>query len=116
MNNKDFIGQMVQDTIEKNEEKSNLYHFSDNEVDRIIHFDFDHHRKCHLLKHKKEVLEVPSNWGPFKNRISSNITLFADDDKYLFLDMLNTFLGSELRSVKIITASHVELFEGQKAA
>lgn len=116
MKENDFIGQMVQDTIHSSDNNTNLYNFDDSEVDRIIHFDFDFKRQCHCLTHKKQTLEIPRNWGPFKNRISPSIVISSSDDKYLFLDILNSFLGCELTSVRIVMSSDSNIFDLSKAA
>ena len=116
MKESDYIGLMVQETIQISEESE--YHELDfaESVDRTIHLQYDQIRCCHIMASKKGDLEIPQNWGPFKNRISHEIYLDISDDKYDFLSILNQHLGERFTSVKLITSPDLGSFYGRKAA
>ena len=104
MKESDLIGQMVQETIQNADDtEHNVLDFT-HDVDRIIYLQFDSVRLCHIIKNKKKTLEIPQNWGPFRNRISSEIHIDEFEDRHEFLAVLRQFFDANFKSVKMVTA------------
>jgi hypothetical protein len=102
MSNKDFIGQMVQETISiENDDKSNLLSFT-NENSFEVKATYDSKRFCYVIHNKREAVEVPENWGPFKNRVSSVFHLSKFDDKDNFVEIISVFFKRDLHSIKVV--------------
>jgi len=101
MNNKDFIGQMVHETISsEQDDKSNLLSFT-HENSFEIRALYNSKRRCYIIRNKRESVEIPENWGPFKNRISSEFYLSKFDDKDNFVEVISLFFKRELTSIKV---------------
>ena len=101
MSNKDFIGQMVQETISnEQDDKSNLLSFTHENSFEVKAF-YDSKRYCYIIHNKREVVEIPENWGPFKNRVSSEFYLSKFDDKDNFVEVISLFFKRELVSIKV---------------
>lgn len=102
MGDQDFIGQMVQETISiEQDDKSNLLSFTHENSFEIRAF-YDKTRFCYVIHNKKEIMEIPENWGPFKNRISKEFFLSKFDDKDNFIEIVSIFLDRKLDSIKFI--------------
>lgn len=115
MKENDFIGQMVQETIHSGEDKSNILSFSQ-ENSFELNALYDDVRKCYILSNKQEDIEIPENWGPFKNRISTEFIVSRFDDKDFFLDIISVFYGKELNSVKILLENTSSKLSDKSAA
>ncbi len=116
MKEADFIGQMVQETIQTNDnDKSNLLSFSQENSFELCAF-YDKKRFCYILHNHKEILEVPKDWGPFKNRISSEFIVSRFDDKDHFLDIISIFYKKDLNSIKIVVENFPNMLSHKSAA
>lgn len=116
MKDTDFIGQMVHETIEsENPNKSSLLSFKP-EVDGEVWVGLDEVRKCYIIQHKQKSLEVPFNWGPFKNRISKEIILDIHEDTHHFIEVFNVYFQTNYQSMKLNLDKNWEKFQGNKAA
>lgn len=100
MKDGDFIAQMVQETIDS-QQTSNVLKFKNPDDTETFDVHFDQSKKCYTLKTPSKTLEIPMNWGPFKNRIASEFTLSIDEDDDKFINVLSTFLEKPLYSIKI---------------
>lgn len=97
MSKSDFISQMVEETIASQaSHEDNVLSFKKPINSDTFELAYSDTRKCLILEHKGEFLEIPKNWGPFKNRFSREFSVSTSDDKYHFLSMLSIFVGSEI--------------------
>lgn len=97
MSKSDFISQMVEETIAPLENhETNVLSFENPALSHVFDLEYSEFKKCLILKNEGRVLEIPKNWGPFKNRISKEISISAGDDKYLLLSMLSIFFDTEI--------------------
>lgn len=102
MANKDLISQMVDDTIEQeNCSVGNLLPFEIPTNTFTVEAFYDEKKQCFLITANGKSLEIPKNWGPFKNRIATEIVISKNDDNYLFLDVLSVFLGKRIDLLRI---------------
>lgn len=109
----DFIEKMVQETIEMVEsDKSNIRGFAI-KSDRVINLIFDHARHCYIVNHGDSTIEIPDNWGPFKNRNTYEFEVNQADDDYHILDIFSHFFNEEFRCIKF---AFVELHEYRRNA
>ena len=99
MNDKYLIDLMVQETIQ-GDVPSNVIPLS-NENTFQLTARYIAKRRCFLIKKNDKNLEVPENWGPFKNRLSQSFTLTSFEDSDDFLSVLELFYDRELTSVQI---------------
>ncbi len=112
MDDKNLIDLMVQETIQ-GEAPSNVIPFQ-NENTFQISAIYQPERKCYQISKKNEVLEIPKNWGPFRNRISQSFTLTPFEDSDDFLSVLEMFYGRDINSAQItLINSSTEVFFGQ---
>lgn len=99
MKDMDYISQMVQETLQSN--KFQGVEASEEPVE--IRVKRNVAKNCLVISNEKgQDLEIPENWGPFKNRIVHNFIVDSSDDPYDFLSVLSSFLGQELGSIRII--------------
>ena len=117
MNDKDFISKMVHETLEgatsQNVEDVNFLQSSFFEIKA----KYDYHKKCYIIWNTtNEALEIPENWGPFKNRISTEFTITKAEDKFLFLDILSLHFEQNITNLKISLENRGDRFALRKAA
>lgn len=101
MKNSDFIEQMVQETLDiENESSSIQMRFK---LDEVFEIDavLDDERSCYILKGESGRIEIPMNWGPFHNRIGKEIIIHANEDQVEFLKVLSSFLKIPLEAIRI---------------
>tara|TARA_Y100000590_G_C15421100_1_gene901437 strand:- start:395 stop:742 length:348 start_codon:yes stop_codon:yes gene_type:complete len=115
MKENDFIGQMVQETLSNSNYDS--YEFS-HDADSLceIRVKVDQARGCYLIWSEKEHLEIPKNWGPFKNRISGEFILSKKEDNEHFLDMLSVFFQQDISTAKFVLDQTPFEFDRESAA
>lgn len=99
MNDKYLIDLMVQETIQ-GDIPSNVISLSSEDTFQLT-ANYIQNRKCYQIQRKDKKLEVPENWGPFKNRLSQSFTLTAFEDSDDFIGVLELFFDRELKSVNI---------------
>ena len=101
MSKSDFISQMVEDTIADTEPRENNI-LSFEAPKNICHLDLElnEKKKCYVLRDSDRCLEIPINWGPFKNRISREFTLGLGEDKHLILSMLSVFFDKPITNAR----------------
>ncbi|MAX65349.1 MAG: hypothetical protein QF441_14615 [Bacteriovoracaceae bacterium] len=117
MAKKDFIQQMVKDTISFSQEyySDNVLPLSFKGAFEISAF-YDRKRKCYILHNESEVLEIPRNWGPFRNRVSIRFQLSKYDDKDNFVEILSLFFNKDLEHVQVNILNGTDIFDHQRAA
>lgn len=113
----DFISLMVQETLDSEQsvgEKVLPYQSPDCfEVEAI----YNEAKKCYLICADNKFIEIPKNWGPFKNRISQEFILLKEDDHDLFLDIISTFFQKNIECMKIqLINSEVQVMRDIKSA
>jgi hypothetical protein len=102
MANKDLISQMVDDTIEQeNCSGGNLLPFEIPTNTFTVEAVYNDIKKCFMITANDKSLEIPKNWGPFKNRIATEIVISKNDDNYLFLNVFSVFLGQRIDLLKV---------------
>jgi hypothetical protein len=102
MKTNDFIGQMVHETIStENSTQQDMLSFENNNFFKL-EVSYDKKRMCFVLENDKGTLEVPQNWGPFKNRIASQFYISEFDDPEGFISIISNFFDQEISSIKII--------------
>lgn len=115
MKDRDIIAQMVQETID-NQNTSNVLKFKSPEDTETFNVNFNEIKKCYTLTTDSKKLEIPMNWGPFKNRIATEFTLSIDEDDDKFISALSAFLDKPLYSIKIKFQNMPNAFEVKKTS
>ena len=101
MKTEDLIGQMVQETISNlNREGTSVLLLSDKDCFKLEAV-YDEKRMCFVLSHGDKSIEIPKNWGPFKNRITKQFVLSEFDDGELFIPIIAAFYQEKINSIKI---------------
>ena len=102
MKSDDFIGQMVHETIStENEVHQDVLSFRSIDYFKLNVF-YDKKRMCFVIRSEKKIIEVPKNWGPFKNRIASEFYISEFDDTEGFIPIISEFFNQEIRTLKIV--------------
>ena len=102
MANKDFISQMVEDTIEQDVcSGGDLLPFEMPTNTFTVEAVYNHRKQCFMIMANDKFLEIPKNWGPFKNRIATEFMISKRDDNYLFLEVISVFFGQKIDLLKI---------------
>ena len=119
MKETDFISQMLLDTIDDDSSMgTNDFMFVDGPSDALeIDASCDELRSCYVFNVNGQVLEVPVNWGPFKNRLALEFTLSESEDKEHFLDIISALCNNKVTSVRVrFTHQSNEYFNGHNQA
>jgi hypothetical protein len=103
MKETDFISQMLLDTIDDSSSVlTNDFMLVDGPEDvLLVDAVRDSQRSCYIFEINGQVLEVPVNWGPFKNRLALEFTLGESEDKYKFLEIISTLCNNKVTNIKI---------------
>jgi hypothetical protein len=112
MSDKDLIDIMVRETLS---EKKSLDPFKLVQPFGISAI-YDKTRLCFVIEGSEYSLEIPENWGPFKNRLSASFEITPESDKELFLPIISSFLGKELSHIMIELKGVENKFESLKSA
>lgn len=113
----DFISKMVEETLRKEQAQGEQvlpFHQPDCfEVEAI----YSAEKKCYMIEANNLSIEIPKNWGPFKNRIASEFILSTSDDKEMFLDVVSSFFNRKIDCLKIrLVDAENHLSEFKKSA
>lgn len=112
----DFIEQMVHDTIDSDESSSMYYLKFNDRPEFTVNLESDDSRRCLSVQIGTKRIEFPKNWGPFKNRVTSEIILTFEDDPYQLLDIINMALNKNFKSIKFVIPTNRNLFTYKQAA
>ena len=100
MKEKDFISLMVQETLSLQESSDRAF---------TLYAQEDIQRMCLSIENDVgELLEVPKNWGPFRDLMGSQIFITAENDSYEFLGVISQFFGYDFQSVRIVLEHNQE--------
>jgi hypothetical protein len=112
MKESDFISQMLLDTISDDSPVvGNDFMLVDGlsnafEIDAVL----DEQRSCYVFEVSGSALEVPINWGPFKNRLALEFTLSESEDKENFLDIVSSLCNHKVKCIKVKFTHHSNEF------
>lgn len=97
----DFISQMVEETLQKEQTEGDKvlpFHQPDCfEIEAV----YNPTKKCYSVSANNQIIEIPKNWGPFKNRIATEFILNTTDDKEHFLVVVSSFFARKIDCLKI---------------
>lgn len=98
MKEMDYISQMVLETLQPtHHEETDRY-----QQIAVVHGFEDRDRKCIVLLNKMGYeLEVPINWGPFKDFIGKELIIEKDQDPHSFLSVISSFFNEDFQAVRI---------------
>lgn len=110
MKDNDFISQMLMETLEDTSfQKSDEFTLIKSFDDAVeLQVTKDEERECFCFTLKETPIEVPVNWGPFKNRISRDFTLSRSEDTDYFLDILSDILMYRVQNIRIMITDSVQ--------
>jgi len=113
----DFISKMVQETLDGEQ----VDHVVDVNFLRSAHVEimanYDAKLRCYVIRNEhNKVLQIPENWGPFKNRIATEFIVSRQDDNYLFLDILSEFCEQNIDNLKVCIEIRDDRVKLRKAA
>lgn len=101
MDGKDFISKMVEETLgESLETEDNVLKFEQPECFEL-QAKYIANKQCFQIMAHGKTIEIPKNWGPFKNRIANEFILSPLDDKEHLIPVISAFLGKQLDCLKI---------------
>ena len=106
MKDNDFISQMLLETLNEDSSSRNDFMFVDGPSDAMqVEAFFDSVRSCYCLNFAGQAIEIPSNWGPFKNRVAKEFSLVKSEDSDYFLDIISEVYGQDIKSIKVFIHS-----------
>jgi len=101
MSTTDFISQMVEETLDRETDHGESilpFHQPDCfEVEAI----YNPRKQCFMICAHNKFIEIPKNWGPFKNRIAKEFILSPNDDKEDFLAVASLFFNRQIECLKV---------------
>lgn len=101
MSKPDFISQMVEDTItDTNFKASNVLSFEPPVNTYNLNVELHEEKKCYIVHNESKSIEIPINWGPFKNRISREFTIDQGEDRHMILSVLSIFFEKTITHAK----------------
>ncbi|MBD66866.1 MAG: hypothetical protein CME62_16810 [Halobacteriovoraceae bacterium] len=109
---------MVEATFQEDAQSNRSeYIYNQNKEFTEILASYNQTKKCYLLSYQNKTLEVPKNWGPFKNRISTEFELTSDNDHHHFLAVLSDYYQTEFKHLKFtLINSEINLFQKLSSA
>ncbi len=104
---KSLIDLMVDETFssERAYKQLELLPFERIEIEAI----FDKRRNCFVLNLAGLSIEIPKNWGPFKNRISQNFSLDRSEDYFFLIPVIENILNKTIDAIDF-KLGHFDLF------
>lgn len=117
MSNTDFIAKMVEETLgQENDHSDDVLPFYKPDCFEIEAI-YNPEKQCFLICAQGKSIEIPKNWGPFKNRIAKEFILSRGDDKEHFLDMVSLFYNHQIECLKVqLVNTEVGLKDYSKSA
>ncbi len=107
---KDLIEQMVQETFNlKHSDEKEVIFQSDGHVE--IPLVLDQERSCLYFYANGDLLEIPTNWGPFKGFEGECLELTSDADSEHLLESLSLFMNRPIE--RIVFTIHRNLKSSQ---
>ena len=97
----DFISIMVEETLDQENDQGESilpFHQPDCfEVEAV----YNPRKKCFMICAHNKFIEIPKNWGPFKNRVAKEFILSRSDDKEDFLTVASLFFNRQIECLKV---------------
>ena len=101
MDNNDFISKMVEETLgQELDQDEAVLKFEQPECFEL-QATYLPSKKCFQIMANGRTIEIPKNWGPFKNRIANEFVLSHHDDKDELIPVISAFLGKPLDCLKV---------------
>ena len=107
MNEKSLIDLMVDETFSSEIAHNQLELLTLERVE--IEAIYDANRKCFVLNLAGQSIEVPKNWGPFKNRISQSFSFDRSEDHFFFIPIIEDILHRTIDCIDF-KLSHFDVF------
>jgi hypothetical protein len=115
MDNKCLIEQMVQETFENTAEDSNVISLTSRKNNKLS-ATYDEDRKCLILRKDNKKLEVPHNWGPFRENFELSVQICSKDDSLLFFQLISEYFNISSEKIDIEIKNSNFIFQANKAA
>lgn len=115
MNDKSLIDLMVEETFSHESYPTQIEMFAPCSIDLEAKYQAD--KKCFSINLKELGLEIPMNWGLFKNRISNHFSLNKHDDLDFFIPIVESVLGTNIDQIQFtLVYPEEDYLSGHKAA
>lgn len=117
MNDNDLISKLVHETLEfaENQQVDDVNFLQSNFFN--IKAKYDYSKRCYIIQnHSLSLIEIPENWGAFKNRIATEFTITKNEDKFLFLDILSIHFDRKIENLRVSLENRSERFTMRRAA
>lgn len=110
MSSYDLIEQMVQETISNTStQASGECHLSllNSKKTCKLYASYNSTKLCYIISLDGNKIEIPKNWGPFKNRISTEFTISSREDEDKFFEVVSAFFNIKESALKVVISGAV---------
>lgn len=114
MKEMDYISKMVQETLQGASDRRGM---GMQHPPSILQAYKNLQKRCIVIVNRAgDELEVPINWGPFKNNYQNEFLIESESDEFDFLPIISTFFQEDFFAIRIVVEDKFKDHSDRSAA